>query len=96
MLDLNPKNEDHFTKVPPPGGGKAAANKTATNDKPVETKNAEQPAATKNTKPTGKTDDRTDAGRDENGFVKPDFSEMEKDYEIVRYEYDTSNRRSRI
>jgi hypothetical protein len=43
MLDLNPKNEDHFTKVPPPGSGKAAANKTATNDKPVETK---KPGAT--------------------------------------------------
>ncbi len=30
--------------------------------------------------------------KDENGFPKPDFSEMEKFYEIVRYEYSTTDR----
>jgi len=28
------------------------------------------------------------ADTDENGFVKPDFSELEKYFEIIRWEYD--------
>lgn len=92
MLDLNPKNEDWFQGVAPPKGDKAAANKTAANDPPVETKNVNQPTDTKNTNPTPKEDDKTNADRDVNGFVKPDFSEMEKYFDIVRYEYNFSTR----
>ena len=37
---------------------------------------------------TPKAENKTAAdGKDENGFPKPDFSEMEKWFEIVRYEY---------
>ncbi len=92
--ELSMPNENIFSRVPPPGGKKGAAeNKPVPNENPARTKNAEQPADKKNTNPTTKTEDKTDAaGRDENGFVKPDFSELEKDYEIVRYESDTSTR----
>ncbi len=44
-------------------------------------------------KPDVKTADETTANqaeRDENGFPKPDFSEMEKYFEIVRTDYDFS------
>ncbi len=77
MLDLDSKNENYFPDVKPPGG------KTATN-KP-ETK--ENPAETKTTKQTDETKGETVAEKDENGFVKPDFSEMEKYFDIIRYEY---------
>ncbi len=41
---------------------------------------------------------KTDANenKDENGFVKPDFSELEKYYEIIRYEYNVENRKLSI
>lgn len=31
--------------------------------------------------------------KDENGFPKPDFSEMEKYFDIVKYEYDRIRQR---
>jgi len=92
MLDLDGKNENYFPDVAPPGGKKTAADKAAANDKPADTKNVEQPADTKNTKQPAKTEDKTDAGKDENGFVKPDFSEMEKYFDIIRYEYEFGTR----
>lgn len=77
-------NESIVSNVPPPkGDGNAAGNKTATNNKTAETKNVNQTAETK---------DAPNTDRDENGFVKPDFSALEKDFEIVRYESDTSTR----
>ena len=86
-------NDNIFSNVPPPKGDKnAGANKTEVNDKSANTKNANQPVGMKDTKQTTRTEDKTDAGRDENGFVKPDFSALEKDYEIVRYESDISTR----
>lgn len=61
-------------KVFPPGGTKGAVD-APDKDKPTETKDDNQT--------TGKT-----ADKDENGFPKPDFSEMEKYFEIVRTDYD--------
>ncbi len=71
-------------KVFPPGSTRAAVNNTPTKDNPTTT------AGTKtgdqaNDKPADK-----EADRDENGFPKPDFSEMEKYFEIVRTDYDFS------
>ena len=63
-----------YTEVAPPGGATAAAAK----DKPAAPKDNKQPAATK--------DDAVE-NRDENGFPKPDFSALEKWYQIIRYEY---------
>jgi hypothetical protein len=83
MTELFGKNEDYFPDVPPPGGKTMAENKTTTND---------QPAETKTTKPTAVTKDEPAGIKDENGFVKPDFSEMEKYFDITRYEYNFSTR----
>ncbi len=67
--------------MPPPGGAKTVAAK----DKPTAAaKNNQQPDA-------AKAD--ADENRDANGFPKPDFSEMEKYYEIVKYEYDPIRKR---
>jgi hypothetical protein len=76
-------NDSNLTeyKMPPPGGAKTAAAAAAepAKDKPVTAaKNNNQPNAPKAA---------VDENKDENGFPKPDFSEMEKFYEIVRYEY---------
>lgn len=76
-------NDNIFSNVAPPKGNNTATNTTATNDKPAETKNTKQT-------PERKNEPNTD--RDENGIAKPDFSALEKDFEIVRYEYDTSMR----
>lgn len=84
MLDLDGKNENYFPDVAPPGGKKMMANKTETNEKTVEPKNEKQPVEPKNTPNSD--------GKDDNGFVKPDFSEMEKYFDIVRYEYNFSTR----
>lgn len=66
--------------MPPPG----AAKTVAVRDQSVTPKVNQQTAETK-----------TDANenKDENGFPKPDFSEMEKYYEIVKYEYDPIKKR---
>ncbi len=66
-------------KVFPPGGAKT-----------TEMPDKDKPTTTNNNNPT--TDNPTDktAERDENGFPRPDFSEMEKYFEIVRSDYDFS------
>lgn len=76
----------HHDVPPPKGANNAVTNKTATNDKTdtnpkqaVNAKNTQQNTATKNEPET--------AERDEEGFPKPDFSEMEKYFEIVKYDY---------
>ncbi len=84
QTDLNIPNENIFMDVPPPTGEKGAGNKTAANDEPVDMKKTEQ---------TAKTQDKPNAAdRDENGFVKPDLSEMEKYFDNIRYEYDFTTR----
>lgn len=80
MLDLDGKNENYFPDVAPPGGKTAAGNKAAANDKPADAKTPKQTAETKD-------EPNAAADKDENGFVKPDFSEMEKYFDIIRYEY---------
>ncbi|HRH43322.1 MAG TPA: hypothetical protein PKY82_16940 [Pyrinomonadaceae bacterium] len=86
-------NDRTFSNVPPPKGDKnAAANKTEVNEKTAETKNANQTVETTNKNQPDKTEDKTTTEKDENGLVKPDFSELEKDFEIVKYEFDTSTR----
>lgn len=63
--------------VPPPKG---ANNPADTNPKQtVKPKDMKQNVETKN--------EQDAAERDEDGFIKPDFSEMEKYVEIVKYEY---------
>ena len=42
-------------------------------------------------KPTTATKINTNENKDENGYPKPDFSGMEKYYEIIRYEYSTTD-----
>jgi hypothetical protein len=75
--------------VPPPKG----KNNDARNDEPTNpesggTKNVKQPADVKPAKQTAGTKDQPDAAeRNEDGFPKPDFSEMEKYFEIVKYDY---------
>ena len=63
------------TTTTEPAGG--ARTEVPTKDKPPTTKNDNQ------------TTDKP-ADKDENGFPKPDFSEMEKYFEIVRTDYDFS------
>ena len=63
--------------VPPPGGATTATKNTKTTDKNQPNNDAKQAE--------NKTE--TDANKDENGFPKPDFSALEKWYDIVRYEY---------
>ena len=64
-------------EMPPPGGAKTAAAADA-KDKPVVAKDNKQPAVTKSD---------ADENKGKNNLPKPDFSEMEKWYEIVKYEY---------
>jgi hypothetical protein len=63
---------DHTSVVPP--GSKKATNKVIPEDKPTPTKNGNQTT-------------EKQADTDENGLVKPDFFEMEKYFEIVKYDY---------
>jgi hypothetical protein len=49
---------------------------------------------TKNTAQKTETKQTVADGKDENGFPKPDFSAMEKWFEIVRYEYPTPPERN--
>ncbi len=77
----------HHDVPPPKGANNNEGDKTATNDKPADT-NPKQPVNPKNTQQNTGTKDEPDAAeRDEDGFVKPDFSEMEKYFEIVKYEF---------
>ncbi len=87
MTDLSNLNENYFAGVPPPGATKMAADMAATNNKLASTKNAN---------PTAKPKDEPKNGKDESGFLKPDFSEMEKYYGNIRYEYDFNLRRLNI
>ena len=75
--------------VPPPKGkNNDARNDETTNPEPGGTKNVKQPADVKPAKQTPVTKDQPDvAERNEDGFPKPDFSEMEKYFEIVKYDY---------
>jgi len=85
MNDVNAANAANINHdVPPPKG---AGDKTTTNTKPDNT-NPTQPVTPKDTKQNAETKNQPEtADRDEDGFVKPDFSEMEKYFEIVKYEY---------
>jgi hypothetical protein len=69
-------------KAFPPGSAEAAK-KAATENQTAKTQTGNQPAETKNAPDAA-------AEKDENGFVKPDFSEMEKYFEIVKTDYDFS------
>lgn len=69
-------------KMPPPSGAKT----TATKDKPAIT------AAVKENNKATAAKTVTSENKEENGFPKPDFSEMEKFYEIVKYEYSITDR----
>ncbi len=72
--------------VPPPKGQNNDARDTP-NEKPADT-NRKQPVNPQDKKQTaGKKDEPDTAERDEDGFPKPDFSEMEKYFEIVKYDY---------
>lgn len=51
---------------------------------------ANQPVGPKTVEP------KTTAGRDENNFVKPDFSEMEKYFDNIRYDYNFATREMNI
>ena len=83
---IDTKESLRYNVAPPKGANNDAGDNP--NDKPAETKNGKQPVNPKDTKQTAGTKDELDAAdRDENGFVKPDFSEMEKYVEIVKYDY---------
>lgn len=79
----DPGNDPANTRydVPPPKG------QNTPNEKPVNT-NPKKTVNPQDTKQTAGTKNAPDAAeRDEDGFPKPDFSEMEKYFEIVKYEY---------
>jgi hypothetical protein len=72
--------------VAPPKGQNNDAGDTP-NEKPANS-NPKQRVNPQNTKQNTRTKDEPNAAeRDENDFVKPDFSEMEKYFEIVKHEY---------
>ena len=77
MHDLSNNQSNIEYNMKPPGGGAAAPDE----DKPA-AKNTNQPAETKANAPDDK---------DENGFPKPDFSEMEKYFDISKVEYDPTS-----
>lgn len=79
---MNDPNATTRYDVPPPKGANNEAEETT--DKKNETTNPKQPVKPKNTQ---QTPESNTAERDEDGFIKPDFSEMEKYFEIVKYEY---------
>lgn len=79
----DPNSTTRFDVPPPKGANNNAEDKTATNNT-----NPKQPVKPKETKQNTETKNEPEtADRDEDGFVKPDFSEMEKYFEIVKYEY---------
>lgn len=69
------------TNMPPPGGTKTV---TTDNNKPTTAKNNQQQAETK-------TD--MDENKNESGLPAPDFSEMEKYFDISKIEYSGADRR---
>ena len=77
MHDLSNNQSNIEYNMKPPGGGAVAPDE----DKPA-AKNTNQPAETKANAPDDK---------DENGFPKPDFSEMEKYFDISKAEYDPTS-----
>lgn len=74
MAASNPENVHH--DVPPPKGDSKIA---GAKNQPENTKATTQKAGPKTARDT--------VERDENGFVKPDLSEMEQYFEVVKYEY---------
>ncbi len=82
MCGLSDITVKDSVKVFPPGSVKTTV--TPVKDNPT-TNNDNQTTDKTADKPTDKT-----AERDENGFPKPDFSEMEKYFEIVKSDYDFS------
>jgi hypothetical protein len=66
--------------VPPPGG--ATVKNTPVDQTPAQT---QQPGAN-----AQKTENKDQENLDQNGYPKPDFSDMEKYFDIVRYEYSDS------
>ena len=76
MQDLSNNQSNIEYNMKPPGGAVAPDE-----DKPA-AKNTNQPAETKANAPDDK---------DENGFPKPDFSEMEKYFDISKAEYDPTD-----
>ncbi len=71
-----------ISNMPPPGGAKAA-----TPDKGKLT------PAGKNDKQTADKPEGANENKDENGLPKPDFSEMEKYFEISKVEYSTADKK---
>lgn len=81
LSDLTVKDS---IKVFPPGSTRAAVNNTPAEDKKTATTEAKNDNQTTEKPAVNQTE------KDENGFPKPDFSEMEKYFEIVRTDYDFS------
>lgn len=75
VCTLSDPSVTEYTSAVPPGSKKKAANNAPAEEKPTDAKNGNQT-----------TDNQ--AVTDENGFPKPDFSEMEKYVEIIKYDYD--------
>ncbi len=72
-------SHDTDRDVPPPGGAKQT-------NAPVDKKNGQNNQQNDDRKPA---ENKTEAaGRDANGFPKPDLSALERWYEILRYEYE--------
>jgi hypothetical protein len=76
MVDTK-TNQNLDRGVAPPGGAPAA-------DTPADTVTKQNPQPRNDQQ---KTENKDDRNLDENGFPKPDFSAMEKWFEIVKYEY---------
>ena len=73
--------------VPPPGGAQTTDAAAPAKDKPIAAKDNKPTAAAKT----------ADENKDDSAFPKPDFSEIEKWYEITRYEYgDIAARENRL
>ena len=68
--------------MPPPKGNA----KTTANDK-------DTPTTAQNNQPKAGTKDNADENKDESGLPKPDFSDIEKYFDISKIEYDTADRR---
>lgn len=86
----DPNSSTRYDVPPPKGANNDAGDKTAIIDKPAADTNPKQTVNTKNTQQNAVTKDAPDAvERNEDGFPTPDFSEMEKYFEIVKYEYNS-------
>jgi hypothetical protein len=82
MGDVNLKITD--MEAPPPGGASADASQTETKKN-----NPSQKTAPKNDKKTADNPpaENTNEEKTDDGFPKPDFSELEKYVDVIRYEY---------